>query len=66
LFIGIERPDSRVLARGIASAHFESNSDNISMALANNWLLVGHLGSSRCFNGCPGDAALYDVNRFQQ
>jgi hypothetical protein len=60
------RDGSTVLARGIASAHFESNSDSISMALANNWLLVGHLGSSRCFNGCPGAATLYDVNRFQQ
>jgi len=60
------RDGSTVLARGIASAHFESNSDNISMALANNWLLVGHLGDLRCFNGCPGAATLYDVNRFQQ
>lgn len=60
------RDGSTVLARGIASAHFESNSDNISIALANNWLLVGHLGDQRCFNGCPGQAALYDVNRFQQ
>jgi hypothetical protein len=60
------RDGSSVLARGIASTHFQSNSGNISMALANNWLLVGHLGSNRCFNGCPGDATLYDVNRFRQ
>ena len=60
------REGSTVLARGIASNHFESNSNNISMALANNWLLVGHLGGQRCFNGCPGDAKIYDVNRFRQ
>jgi hypothetical protein len=60
------RDGSTVLARGIASDHFQSNSDNISMALANNWLLVGHLGDLRCFIGCPGAATLYDVNRFKQ
>ena len=59
------REGSTVLARGIASAHFESVS-NTAMALANNWLLVGHLGDQRCFLGCPGAATLYDVNRFRQ
>jgi hypothetical protein len=56
------REGSTVVAKGIASAHWLSS----SMALANNWLLVGHLGDSRCFLGCPGAATLYDVNRFQQ
>jgi FG-GAP repeat protein len=60
------REGSTVLARGLASDHFEPNSGNISMALANNWLLVGHLGDFRCFIGCPGAATLYDVNRFRQ
>jgi hypothetical protein len=59
------REGSTVLARGMASAHFESIS-NTAMALANNWLLVGHLGDQRCFLGCPGAATLYDVNRLQQ
>jgi hypothetical protein len=59
------REGSTVLARGIASDHFESLS-NTAMALANNWLLVGHPGSNRCFLGCPGAATLYDVNRFRQ
>jgi hypothetical protein len=59
------REGSTVLARGIASAHFESSS-NTAMALANNWLLVGHFGANRCFLGCPGAATLYDVNRFRQ
>jgi hypothetical protein len=56
------RDGSTVLARGIASAHLQST----SMALANNWLLVGDLGDQRCFFGCPGSATLYDVNRFRQ
>lgn len=60
------RDGSTVLARGIASSHFQSATDNISMALANNWLMVGHLGDQRCPFGCPGAAAVYDVNRFRQ
>jgi hypothetical protein len=57
-----DRNSSAVLARGIGSAHWDSG----SIALANNWLLVGHIGDQRCNFGCPGAAALYDVNRFQQ
>ncbi|HET9445667.1 MAG TPA: FG-GAP repeat protein [Steroidobacteraceae bacterium] len=60
------RDGSTVLARGIASSHFQSASGNISLALANNWLMVGHLGDERCPFGCPGAATVYDVNRFQQ
>jgi hypothetical protein len=34
--------------------------------LANDLLLVGHVGAQACFNGGPGDATLYDVNRFRR
>ena len=46
------REGSTVLARGIASSHFQSNSGNISMALANNWLRwSGTLATSGVFSG---------------
>jgi hypothetical protein len=60
------RDGSAVLARGIASSHFQGANEHNSIALANNWLMVGHLGDERCPFGCPGEATVYDVNRFRQ
>ena len=56
------RDGSSVLARGTAQGHLAGT----SMALANNWLLVGDLGDERCPFGCPGSATLYDINRLSQ
>ena len=45
--------------------HFQGANEHNSIALANNWLMVGHLGDERCPFGCPGEATVYDVNRFR-
>lgn len=59
------RAGSTVTARGITSGYVESD----SMALANNWLLVGSTidPDSLCQSSavaCFGEASLFDLNRF--
>jgi hypothetical protein len=47
---------------GIAQGHVVA----ASMALANNWLLLGVPYERSCPSGCVGSAHIYDVNRLPQ
>ena len=56
------RPPPSLLPHGIAQGHVVA----ASMALANNWLLLGVPYESSCPSGCVGSAHIYDVNRLKR
>lgn len=58
------RAGSTVTPVGLATGFAEAN----SIALANQWLLVGSPADSRCSSvgPCIGQANVFDLNRFMQ
>ena len=62
LEVAYTRDGTSLLPHGIAQGHVVA----ASMALANNWLLLGVPYERSCPSGCVGSAHIYDVNRLPQ
>jgi hypothetical protein len=59
LVVAYARDGTSLQLHGIAQGHVVA----ASMALANNWLLLGVPYERSCPSGCVGSAHIYDVNR---
>jgi hypothetical protein len=62
LVVAYRRDGTSLLPRGLAQGHVVA----ASMALANNWLLLGVPYERSCPSACVGSAHIYDVNRLAQ
>ena len=62
LVVAYTRNGTTLLPHGIAQGHVVA----ASMALANNWLLLGVPYERSCPSACVGSAHLYDMNRLQR